>query len=169
MRGKRGPSKEPVTARMHVVRRTGRALHCGRCGQRLPTLTYRSLARVPEYMRQEQRDNGGLSPNGLYIDWREMAGWRFDGETLRPTDDLRERYQRAREKVRTTLRAETKPTRLKLAGRAPHGKGLLPGEERQRQGGDVGFPPMRPAPERIECLQCGVENLIELIPQSAVK
>jgi hypothetical protein len=105
----------------------------------------------------------------LYIDWREMAGWFFDGETLRPTDDHRERYQRAREKVRTTPHTETRLTRLKLAGRSPRGKSLVPYEERQRQGGLVGFPTKRPAPQRIECLQCGVENLVELTAQSGVE
>ena len=162
MRGKRFRPNEPVTARIRTVPvgrlPTGRALHCGLCGQRLPTLTY--LPIPSEYLREGQREDGGLSPNDLYIDWREMAGWAFEGETLRPTEDHREKRQRAREKVRVNPPKETQPTRLKLAGRSSRGKGLIPSEERQRQGGLVGFPTKRPAPQRIECSRCHAENKV---------
>src|SRR5690349_17103871 len=153
------PRGEPVVARMRIVLRgrlpTGRALQCGRCGQRLPTLSYLPLHR--DIDRQAQRDNGGLSPHDLYLDWREMPGWWFDGETLRPTEELRGRYQRAREKVRTTPGAAARGTRAKLAS----GKGLVPSEERQRQGVLGEFPQLRPAPRFVECVQCGLVNLID--------
>ncbi|MDF3017962.1 MAG: hypothetical protein K0R44_3187, partial [Thermomicrobiales bacterium] len=130
------PPSEPITARMRIVHRgywpTGRALNCGRCGHRLPTLIYLPLP--TGYLREGQRKNGGLSPNDLYIDWRDMAGWRFDGATLRPTEEHREKRQRAREKVHANSRKETRPTRLKLAGRSTRGKGLTPSEERWRHG-----------------------------------
>jgi hypothetical protein len=74
MGGKRIPPNEPVTARMRTVLRgrlpTGRALNCGHCGQRLPTLTY--LTYPSPLTREQQREYGGLSPNDLYINRR---GW----------------------------------------------------------------------------------------------
>src|SRR5688572_5384911 len=106
MQDKPIPPREPVTVRMRI---TGafdkdRVLNCGRCGQRLPTIEYLPFTDVTD--QQAQRNGGGFSPNHFYIDWREMPGWAFDGETLRPTDDHRERRQRAREKVNTTPSAE---------------------------------------------------------------
>jgi hypothetical protein len=143
---------------------TRRVLNCGHCGQSLPRLSYfPQLASDPAAGRAV---SSSLSPDHYYIDWREMAGWTFDGETLRPTDDHHAKRQRAREKVHATPRSETKRTRQKLAGRV----GLLPHEERQRQGGLVGFPSKRPAPRWIECSRCHVENQVaaELTAQNAV-
>jgi hypothetical protein len=154
MQGKQAAPKEPVPVRMRIVPlgpvALGRALNCGKCGYTLPTLTYLHLR--SEYSQQAQRDAGGFSPNHLYIDWREMPGWWFDGETLRPTDEARAEYQRTREKVRTARRKETDIERKKVAGRAP----LVPKRARD----NVLFGTSRPAPRRIECLECGVENLI---------
>jgi hypothetical protein len=124
------PTKEPATARMRLVGRLKARgiLNCGRCGQQLPTLTYLPLHW--EHGRQQQRDNGGLSPNDLYIDWREMGGWRFDGGTLRPTEEHRERRQRAREKAGAMPRAETRVARMKLAGHTKRADGSAHGASR---------------------------------------
>jgi hypothetical protein len=111
----------------------------------------------------------------LYIDWREMGGWWFDGGTLRPTEEHRERRQRAREKAGAMPRAETRVARMKLAGHTKRADGsargasrsLIPHEERPRQRQNaLGFPDHRPAPQRIECPRCHDENRIApLTPQ----
>jgi len=88
MRGKRLPPNEPVTARMRTILQgrlpTGRALHCGLCGQRLPTLTY--LPIPSEYLREGQREDGDSARTTFTS---TGARWQAGPSTVRRCDRLK--------------------------------------------------------------------------------
>ena len=158
MRGKRRPPEEPVgavlwdtkTVRPHQPGITTVAVKCSRCGQGLP-----ALLRIPPTSFSSPPPV--VTANDLYIESGELGGWRWDGNTLRPTRFHLDRQQRAREAVRTQPPANTTSTRQRLARHThkfagsyfsrPLGKG---GKLEMRTGaGTVDM-----APKQIECPQC---------------
>lgn len=177
MRGKRVPPKELVKARIRDLNKWGgRALNCGHCGQRLPDIS--CYPNVPPERLAQREPGFELSPNQCYIKHEDLAGWIFDGDTLRPTDYHKESTRRTRKQVRSVPVTTTRRERRLLAGRPPQTEPFrakrlartipverLMSERRQRP------PSMRPAPQYIECIQCEAKNqiLVELTAQGAVE
>ena len=89
------------------------AVHCGRCGQGLVDLL--RIPREPPLSAHSSNPPSMFfqpppvaSANDLYIERNEVHGWRWDGNTLRPTRYHLEQQQRAREEVWAKPRTETK-------------------------------------------------------------
>jgi hypothetical protein len=162
----RVPSTRRVKARIRIVNNWGkRALNCGNCGRRLPHLSC-----FPNVSPERLASDGfPHSPNRCYIPDEEIRGWKIDGITLRPTEYSLQEQKQTREKVRTTPRTQTRRDRLLLAGRPPQDYPFA--AKRLARTRDIDWlidtshsrnPGMRPAPQVVECLQCHVENDVEV-------